>query len=115
MSRVPKNRVHQVYKEKLANIVNHVPLADIKREQAKALAASSGDETPSGSDAAVSKQSLKNKRNKLNTASIHELATEPRPQVLVARAAAGGQPSKRSASYAIRVSTINKGFEKDSY
>ncbi len=114
MSRVTKNRIHQVYKERLANIVQHVPLADIKREQAKALA-SSGDETSSGLDSTVSKQSLKNKRNKLNTTSIHDLATEPRPQVLVARAAAGGQPSKRSASYAIRISTINKGFEKDSY
>ena len=116
MSRVPKNRIHQVFRERLNNVVDHTPLADIKREEkAKALAASGGDETSSSLDNPVSKQALKSKRNKLTTTSIHDLATEPRPAVLTARAAAGGNPAKRSMTYGIRITTINRGFEKDSY
>lgn len=115
MSRVPKYRMRQVFKERLNNVVDHVPLAAIKREEkAKALALEEA-ETGVVSEP-VSKNSLKNKRTKLTTTSISDLATEPvRPQVIAAVAAAGGNPAKRSVSYAVRVTTINKGFEKDSY
>jgi hypothetical protein len=124
MSRnLPKQRMRQVFKERLQNVVDHVPLADIKRQQkAAALAADDSEQTGSTSSyQPVTKAGLKNKRTKLTTTSISDLATEPvvraPPAVMAIQAAAGGNPAKRSktASYAVRVTTINKGFEKDSY